>query len=77
MVVFQVHGFFSMREFIRSKGGKVLFIEYDLSIGSVLTPIYRLLFDLALKEALGRGSAQSGNVYLICDEFKLIPIYSI
>ena len=71
--VFSGHGFFSMREFIRSKGGKVLFIEYDLSIGSVLTPIYRLLFDLALKEALGRGSAQSGNVYLICDEFKLIP----
>lgn len=28
--VFSGHGFFSMREFIRSKGGKVLFIEYDL-----------------------------------------------
>ena len=53
-------------------GGKVLFIEYDLAIGSVLTPIYRLFFDLAIKEALGRTSSQ-GNVYLFCDEFKLLP----
>ena len=50
----------------------MLFIEYDLSIGSMLTPVYKLLFDLALKEALGRTSSQ-GNVYLICDEFKLLP----
>ncbi len=71
--IFSDKGYFSMRQFVRNKGGKVLFIEYDLSIGSVLTPIYRLLFDLALKEALGRSSAQKGNVYLICDEFKLIP----
>jgi type IV secretory pathway TraG/TraD family ATPase VirD4 len=48
------------------------FIEYDLSIGGILTPLYRLLFDLALKEALGRNKPQ-GNVYLICDEFKLLP----
>ncbi|MCM1507989.1 MAG: type IV secretion system DNA-binding domain-containing protein [Ruminococcus flavefaciens] len=63
---------FSMREFIRNKGGKTLFIEYDLSIGSILSPIYSLLFDLSLKEALGR-TEKSGNVYLICDEFKLLP----
>ena len=70
--VFAERGIFSMREFVRNKGGKTLFIEYDLSIGAMLTPVYRLLFDLALKEALGRGKAQ-GNVYLICDEFKLLP----
>lgn len=63
---------FSIRNFVRAKGGKVLFIEYDLAIGSVLTPIYRLFFDLAIKEALGRTSSQ-GNVYLFCDEFKLLP----
>ncbi|MCL2080100.1 MAG: type IV secretion system DNA-binding domain-containing protein [Oscillospiraceae bacterium] len=70
--VFAERGMFSMREFVRNKGKKTLFIEYDLSIGSTLTPVYRLMFDLALKEALGRNKAQ-GNVYLICDEFKLLP----
>jgi type IV secretory pathway TraG/TraD family ATPase VirD4 len=70
--VFAQEGKFSMRNFVRAKGGKTLFIEYDLAIGSMLTPVYRLLFDLALKEALGRTKSQ-GNVYLICDEFKLLP----
>jgi type IV secretory pathway TraG/TraD family ATPase VirD4 len=70
--VFAQKGGFSMRNFVRSKGRKVLYIEYDLSIGSVLTPVYRILFDMALKEALGRQNSQ-GNVYLICDEFKLLP----
>ncbi|MDR0304930.1 MAG: type IV secretion system DNA-binding domain-containing protein [Chitinispirillales bacterium] len=70
--VFAEKGSFSMREFVRNKGNKTLFIEYDLSIGSMLTPVYRLMFDLALKEALGRNKPQ-GNVYLVCDEFKLLP----
>ncbi|MDR2719329.1 MAG: type IV secretion system DNA-binding domain-containing protein [Nitrososphaerota archaeon] len=70
--VFAERGKFSMREFVRNKGNKTLFIEYDLSIGSMLTPVYRLMFDLALKEALGRNKPQ-GNVYLVCDEFKLLP----
>lgn len=70
--VFAEHGTFSMRDFVRKKGGRTLFIEYDLSLGSVLTPIYSLLFDLALKESLGRAKGQ-GNVYLFCDEFKLLP----
>lgn len=70
--VFAERGTFSMREFVRRKGNRTLFIEYDLSIGSMLTPVYRLMFDLALKEALGRNKPQ-GNVYLICDEFKLLP----
>ena len=70
--VFAEHGTFSIRNFVRKKGGRALFIEYDLAIGSVLTPIYKLMFDLALKEALGRTKS-AGNVYLICDEFKLLP----
>ena len=70
--VFAEKGKFSMRNFTRQKGGHTLFIEYDLSIGSVLTPVYKLMFDLALKEALGRTKS-AGNVYLICDEFKLLP----
>ena len=70
---FAEDGRFSMRNFVRQKGGRTLFIEYDLSLGAISTPIYRLLVDLALKEALSRQKA-SGNVYLICDEFKLLPL---
>ena len=70
--IFAEKGEFSMRDFVRNRGNRTLFIEYDLSIGNMLTPVYRLLFDLALKEALGRNKKQ-GNVFLICDEFKLLP----
>ena len=70
--VFADVGDFSMRKFIRGKGGRTAFLEYDLAIGDVLSPIYTLLFDLALKEALGRTATQ-GNVYLIADELKLLP----
>ncbi|MDO4621243.1 MAG: type IV secretion system DNA-binding domain-containing protein [Lachnospiraceae bacterium] len=69
---FAKKGTLSMRELVRRKGGKVVFIEYDLSIGSVLGPIYQLLFDLAIKEALSRRTGE-GNVYFIIDEFRLLP----
>ena len=62
----------SMRQAVRAKGGRAIFVEYDLSVGETLTPIYRLLIDQALKEALGRTAA-GGSVYLIADEFKLLP----
>ena len=70
--VFAEDGRFSTREFVRAKSGRTMFIEYDLSIGDTLSPMYRLLFDLSLKEAMGRNKSV-GNVYLICDEFKLLP----
>lgn len=69
---FAGNGSFSIRDFVRKREGRTLFIEYDLSSGSVLTPIYRLLIDLALKEAMNRNQ-KHGNVYVICDEFKLLP----
>ena len=65
-------GDLSMRKLIRQKGGRAIFVEYDLGIGGVLTPIYRLLFDLAIKEALCR-ERNEGNVYFIMDEFSLLP----
>lgn len=70
--VFNEKGGFSLRNFVRQKGGRTLFIEYDLSIGNVLAPVYKIMFDLALKEALGQ-TKNRGNVYVSCDEFKLIP----
>lgn len=69
---FAQDGRFSVREFVRQKNARTLFIEYDLSMGETLTPIYRLLFDLALKEAMGRSKSE-GDVYFVCDEFKLLP----
>ena len=69
---FKKEGTLSMRNIVRSKGGKFVFIEYDLGIGNMLAPIYSLLFDLAIKEALCRKKSE-GNVYFITDEFSLIP----
>lgn len=70
-------GTFSMRDLVRNRGrngGKtVVFLEYDLATGEVLSPMYRLLIDLALKEALSQNGRRHGNVYLIIDEFKLLP----
>lgn len=65
-------GSFSMRQLVRQKGRKVMFLEYDLSVGEILGPIYGLLYDMALKEALSLGEG-NGSTYLICDEFRILP----
>ena len=69
---FKKPGNLSLRNLVRQKGGKIVFIEYDLGIGGMLSPIYSLMFDLAIKEALSRKKS-AGNVYFITDEFSLIP----
>ena len=69
---FKKDGTLSLRNIIRAKGGKVIFIEYDLGIGNMLSPIYTLLFDLAIKEALCRKKSE-GNVFFVTDEFSLLP----
>lgn len=62
---------FSIRKAVRNKQNRAIFIEYDMSAGERLTPMYRLLVDLALKEAL-RNDAR-GRTHLILDELKLLP----
>ena len=69
---FKNPGKFSMRNFIHQKSGRCVFIEYDIAAGKVLLPIYRLLFDLAIKESLSRKRSE-GNVYFVVDEFGLLP----
>lgn len=69
---FAKRGTLSIRDLVRKKGGRKIFIEYDIGIGGMLTPIYSLMFDLAIKEALCR-SKSDGNVFFVCDEFKLLP----
>lgn len=73
--VFAKKGDFSIRDFIRQKGGRTLFLEYDMSIGETLTPLYSLLMDLAIKEALGRSEeeGEKGSVYIVLDEMRLLP----
>lgn len=69
---FREEGTLSVRNSIRNKGGKIIFVEYDLGIGGMLTPIYSLLMDMAIKEALSRKKSD-GNVWFIIDEFRLLP----
>lgn len=68
---FAQNGTISIREAVRSKNKKI-FIEYDLGLGNMLTPVYRILLDMVIKEALCRDSKR-GNVYVIIDEFSLLP----
>jgi Type IV secretion-system coupling protein DNA-binding domain len=70
--VFGTAGDFSVRDFVRQKGGRALFVEFDIASGSLLLPIYRVLLDLAIKEALGRNRS-TGNVFFVMDEFALLP----
>ncbi|MDO4961650.1 MAG: type IV secretion system DNA-binding domain-containing protein [Eubacteriales bacterium] len=69
---FAKKGTLGLRDLVRKKGGRKIFIEYDLTYGELLTPIYSLMFDMAIKEALGRERSD-GNVYFITDEFRLLP----
>lgn len=65
-------GHLALRDLVEKRGGKTVFIEYDLAAGGVLSPIYSLMFDIAIKTALSRKGGK-GNVYFITDEFRLLP----
>lgn len=65
-------GTLSLKNAVRKKGGRKVFIEYDISVGKMLSPVYSLMFDFAIKEALSRKVGK-GNVYFITDEFSLLP----
>lgn len=69
---FGKNGRFSVRKTERQRNGKTLFIEYDPACGLSFQPIYRILVDLFLKEALS-PSTKRGHVYIICDELKMLP----
>ena len=62
---------FSIRHAVREKKGRTIFILYDMALGETMTPIYRLLVDLALKEALSTSS--NGHTHIFLDELKLLP----
>ena len=70
---FAKNGTLSMQELIRKRGGSKIFIEYDIKTGQILSPIYSLMIDLALKQALSSSESHRGNVFILIDEFKLLP----
>ena len=61
---------FGVRKFIREKGGKILFLEYDHRYKETLSVVFSLFYNLAIKEAL---SCPGGNKWFICDEANLVP----
>ena len=66
-------GTLSLRELVARRQGRRIFIEYDIEAGEVLTPIYNLMFDMAIKKALSERSGGGGSVFFFVDEFKLLP----
>ena len=69
---FRQQGTFSVREFLRQKNRGALFLEFDVAYAETVTPVFRTVIDLALKEALGRAHA-AGRVFFFLDEFALLP----
>ena len=70
---FRSPGNLSVRKTVRERGGKCLFIEYRIRAGKALARLYRLLVDLAIKEALSTSVGNPGRVYFFLDEFRLLP----
>ena len=63
-------GDFSIRNAIRNQQFKNIYIEYDITYGKTLSPIYSCLIMLAIKEALGRFKTPKVNLFI--DEFALL-----
>lgn len=74
--VFTAHfaqtGSFSIREAVRRRAGKSVFLEYDIVNSNLIDTVYTVLLDLASKEALG-NEEENRYVYFVLDEFPLIP----
>lgn len=68
----KTEGRFSVRKMEKQRNGATLFVEYDPSKGMALQPIYKIIVDLFIKEALS-SECPKGNVYVICDELKMLP----
>lgn len=64
---------FSMRDIVCSGKKKVVFIEYDLRKGQLLAPMYSILIDNALKNAMGGRQRVKTNKYFLLDEMLLLP----
>lgn len=64
---------FAMKDIICSGKKKVVFIEYDLRKGKLLAPMYGILIDRALANALGGRQRVKTNKFFLLDEMLLLP----
>lgn len=69
---FRQPGGLSIRNAVRERGARCIFIEYRVATGKALAPVYKVLVDLAIKEALSAG-LRVGHAYFLLDEFRLLP----
>ena len=69
--VFAEDGDFSIRNFVRHKDNRVLFINYDPSYKDTQVKIFGSMINLILNEVLSRNSTE-GSLYLVCDELSVI-----
>ena len=67
---FADEGDFSIRKYMDDPQGKALVLDYPYREGESTTPIFRLLIDLAAREALDDGEQGS---YFVLDEVAQIP----
>jgi len=68
----------SIREYVANPRGRKLFIEYDVESGEVVSPIFRLLIDRAIKYSFSPKNhhgkdGKPRKKFFIIDEFQLIP----
>ena len=64
-------GSFSVKQLVRNKGGKILFLVWDTSKRESLKDMYSMFLDFAIDQAI--EGASGGNTFLIADELNIIP----
>ncbi len=64
---------FSIRKAVRDRGSCCIFIEYRVRAGKAHAALYRILMDLAIKEALSAHLPAEGKSYFFLDELRLLP----
>ncbi len=69
---FGAAGMLGMRQTVRRRGGKVIFVSYDAQRGRATGSVFATLLDMALQEMLSRAENE-GNVYLLLDDVCALP----
>lgn len=64
---------FAICDFINYGHGR-LFIEYSISAGEALGPVYSVIIDCAIKTQLNNYDWIGNNLYLVLDELKMAPV---
>lgn len=66
-------GTFSIRNFVRQPKKRAVFFVFGINTSKALTPAYKIMYDLAIKEVLTRKAKGGGRTFFVIDEFSLLP----